>query len=131
MRFFDVSRFPLVVATAPSGRDAAADIPVFYREWDEVFARGPHVILIDLSQVDAVWVGAKERKRVAEEASRRRASIVKDLRAEARLCPGRAVRALMTAFDWLAERPYRHPIEHFADRAAAEAWLLQHAASLR
>ncbi len=123
MRFFRVERFPVVVARAPSGRDAARDIPTFYAEWDEAIARGPHAVLIDLRDVDPFAVGAARRRKVAEEAERRRDGLERTLVAEARLVSTSLVRAMMTAFDWLLPQPFRHPICNFSSMAEAEDWL--------
>jgi hypothetical protein len=128
LQHFDTAHHPLVVAVAPSGAGAASQIVPWYAEWDVVMAMGPHVVLIDLSQVDAVFVGARERSRVATEVNRRRDALRRTVRAEARLCPNPFVRGLMTAFDWLLGDPIGHPVAHFDDRAKAMAWLKQRAA---
>lgn len=123
VRFFRAERFPLVVATAPTGRSATRDIPEFYAEWDTIIARGRHVVLIDLRKVDAGVLGAAHRKQVAEAAEQRRAGFERTLLAEARLCSGPVVRSMMTAFDWLLKQPFRHPIENFSSVDDAERWL--------
>lgn len=123
MRFFRDDRFPLVVAKAPSGRDATRDIPAFYEEWDAIIARGPHVVLLDLRAVDANTLGAAHRKQIAQAAEKRRRGFERTLVAEARLCSGPVVRAMMTAFDWLLKQPFQHPIANFSSTGAAEQWL--------
>ena len=122
-RFFDISRFPLVVATAPTGEGAATDIPEFYREWDEAMKRGAHVILVDLTLVNPLFISARERKLIAAEIDRRRASLERCLVAEARLCGNALVRGFLTALDWLVAERFRFPVAHFDERGEAERWL--------
>lgn len=123
MRFFRDDRFPLVVAKTPSGREATRDIPAFYAEWDTIIARGPHVVLIDLRAVDPSALGAAHRKQMAEAAEKRRTGFEQNLIAEARLCSGPVVRAMMIAFEWLLKQPFQHPIANFSSTGAAEQWL--------
>lgn len=76
------------------------------------------------SGVDAVLVGAAERKQIAAAIEHRRANFEKHLIAEARLCGSPQVRGLLTALDWLMPRALPHPIRYFTKRSEAEAWLL-------
>ena len=124
LRFFDITRFPLVIARAPSGTSAASDIQPFYAEWDIIFRSGRHAALVDLTGVDAVLVGAAERKQIAAAIEQRRANFEKHLFAEARLCGSPQVRGLLTALDWLMPRALPHPIRYYTKRSEAEAWLL-------
>lgn len=124
LRFFDVSRFPLVIAHAPSGDAASTDIQPFYAEWDVVFQRGRHAALVDLTGVDAVRVGATERRQIAAAIESRRANFERHLMAEVRLCGSPQVRGLLTALDWLMPRALPHPIRYMTKRSEAESWLL-------
>jgi hypothetical protein len=119
---FDSSRFPFVT-TLPPSETRANGVQGFYREWDVLLARGPHVLLVDLRRVNASLAGAGLRREVAEAIKARRNAIRTSLLAEARLVSGPLVRGLLTAVDWLVGDALSHPIRYFDVYDEAERWL--------
>lgn len=122
MRYFDSTRFPYVVATPPAAHSPES-VLAYYLEWDELAARGKHVLLIDLRQMDPASADATVRRRVAEEMRARGEIIGRTIVAEARIVPGRLLRGVLTAVDWLVADKLVYPVRYFERMDEGEGWL--------
>ncbi len=58
---FDGAEFPLVRFTYPSS-PLPSDLPAYYRVYDEIWPRGPHVLVVDLRRVNPLYAGAAARR---------------------------------------------------------------------
>jgi hypothetical protein len=122
MIYFDSTRFPFVVARPPP-RHTPQTVVAYYLEWDELAARGRHVLQIDLRSIDAASARATVRQQVAEEMRARKDAMRRSLAAEGRVVSGRAVRGVLTAVDWLVGDAVAHPVRYFESMDEAEGWL--------
>jgi hypothetical protein len=122
MTYFDSTRFPYVVATPPV-RHTSASVRAYYLEWDELAARGRHVLLVDLRRIDPASAGATVRRQVAEEMRARRDAMRRSLAAEARVVPGALLRGILTAVDWLVGDAVQHPVRYCETTEEAEGFL--------
>jgi len=122
---FDAGRFPLVVLTYPS-RPTAETITRLYADWDELLARGPHGVIIDLRSADPLHFTAPVRRMAAEQVERRRAAFEKSLIVEARVVSGVVVRGIVTAFDWIIGASFSRPLANFDDWGDAERFVARY-----
>ena len=119
---FDGSEFPLVRLTCPS-RPNPADLAAYYRVYDEIWPRGPHVLLVDIRRLNPLFAGAAPRRALMKEVAQRQPLVGKLLVAEARMVSGTVVRGIVTAFEWLRPSPRTAPLYTCENEVEAFHWL--------
>ncbi len=119
---FDGSAFPLVRLLYPSNA-LPADMTRFYRHYDEIWPRGPHVLLVDLRRLNPLFGGDGARRALMKEVAARQPLVGKRLVAEARMVSGPVVRGIVTAFEWLRPTPRTAPLYICENEVEAIHWL--------
>ncbi len=119
---FDGSAFPLVRLTYPSS-PLPEDLPAYYRVYDEIWPRGPHVVLTDLRRLNPIFAGANARRALMKEVAARQELVGTLLVAEARIVSGSVVRGLITAFEWIRPQPRVAPLYVCENEVEAIHWL--------
>jgi hypothetical protein len=118
----DGSKFPLVRITLPAN-PTEEDTVAVYRDYDVLLARGRHVLLVDLRELNPLFGGARARQVTLREVESRQPLFDKLLIAEARIVSGSIVRGIVTAFEWMRKRPRAYPLEVLEDEKEGLRWL--------
>ena len=119
---FDGSEFPLVRFVYPSS-PLPADLPRYYKVYDDIWPRGPHVLLVDLRRINPLFAGAAARRALMKEVAARQPLIGKRLVAEARIVASPVIRGLISAFEWTRPTPRTAPFFVCENEVEARAWL--------
>jgi hypothetical protein len=121
------ARFPFVVVRYPPS-PTTEDILKFYADWDELLARGPHGVIIDLRAGNPAVFNSALRRLAAENVERRRAAFQASLLVEARVVSTALMRGVVTAFDWIVGSSFSRPLGNFDHWDEAERFVLGHLA---
>ena len=126
--WFDTSRHPLHSLVFPerySYEELDAELNRMRDEYRRMVKERPQdvcAILVDLSRAERSE--PRNRKRIADSLEELSGLMRTRLVAQAYVIDRPLIRAALTALSWVQSPPW--PVQTFADRASAEAWLRQH-----